>query len=102
MRVVIMTHDDVIDVIWYQIRTPGVRISLHTEFESDWTNVGKRTHRKSAITGQPVLNSKNHSTERCGIKLSFCQYKISWGFQIRESRNLHVGPKKNQPVRLIR
>ena len=27
-----MTHDDVINKIWYQIRTPGAVISLHDKF----------------------------------------------------------------------
>jgi hypothetical protein len=27
-----MTHDDVIDKIWYQIRTPGALNSLHAQF----------------------------------------------------------------------
>ena len=49
--VVIMSHNDVIDVIWYQIRTPGVRISLQSEFEPDWDNFEIWTDRKSAITG---------------------------------------------------
>ena len=57
--VVIMTHNDVIDVIWSQIRTPGARISIQKfEFWPDWTNIEKRIYRKLAISGQPVWNSK--------------------------------------------
>ena len=30
-----MTHDDVIDKIWYQIRNPGAVISLYAQFKHD-------------------------------------------------------------------
>ena len=58
---------------------------------------------KNGPTGNlplPVNRSEiqtKKSTERCGIKFFICQYIISWGFQIRESRNLYVVPKKKPP-----
>ena len=63
--VVSMTHNDVNDVIWYQIRTPGPRICLQTEFWSDLTNFEKRIYRKSAIT---VLKFKK---QNLGTHLEF-------------------------------
>jgi hypothetical protein len=37
---------------------------------------------------------KIKSTKASGIKFSICQFMVSWGFQIRESRKSLVSPKK--------
>ena len=53
-----MTHDDVIDKIWYQIRTPGAVISLHAKFGPNRSNFGKTGSRNPAIILHPRRNFK--------------------------------------------
>jgi hypothetical protein len=36
-------------------------------------------------------------TKARGIKFSICQFMVSWGFKIRESRKSLVSPKKKPP-----
>ena len=43
-----MTDDNLIDKIWYQVRTPGGLISLQTTFWPDWINFGKIDFQKSS------------------------------------------------------
>jgi hypothetical protein len=63
-----------------------------------------KTTLKNGPTGNPSLPvnrseiQKIKSTKARGIKFSICQFMVSWGFQIRESRKSLVSPRKNHHI----
>ena len=51
-----MTHDDVIDTIWYQIRTPGAVISLYAQFKHDMSFIKIMSLNDPKMTHDDVID----------------------------------------------
>jgi hypothetical protein len=66
-----MTHNDVIGQIRFQIRTPGARISPHTEFGPDWINFRKIDFRKSSKSCYNLLTVKKSKNFNLGNHAEF-------------------------------
>ena len=90
-----MTQYDVIDLIWYQIQTPGVHISLQTEIWPDWINFGRIDFRKSCYNSLTVKKFKNFNLGNYAKFNSLFANIVLWDFQIPGSRN-RLGIPKNK------